>query len=70
VVEVTIRYVGGAAVAIILLLVIIAAAKAVTISLFYQHLRWESFSLGILPLAAVIGVIILAVAAGFSINTM
>lgn len=46
----------------------IASAKAIFIALYYQHLRFESWKLAILPVSAVIAIILLAVSAGFSIN--
>jgi caa(3)-type oxidase subunit IV len=49
-------------------ILLIASAKAIFIALYYQHLRFESWKLGVLPVAAVIAIILLAVSAGFSIN--
>jgi cytochrome c oxidase subunit 4 len=51
-----------------LVIIAIASVKAIFIALYYQHLRYESWRLAVLPVSAVIGIILLALAAGFSMN--
>ena len=64
--EVVTRSLPGAISTLAFVILLISSAKAIAISLYYQHLRYESGSLAILPLAALIGVIFLGVAAGMS----
>jgi hypothetical protein len=67
--EVLIRTTTGAIVAaVIVVLLLIAAGKAVTIALYYQHLRYESWRLSVLPVAAVVGVTILAISVAYTIG--
>jgi hypothetical protein len=65
--EVVIRLVSSEIVAIVMLLILIASAKAVTISLYYQHLRYESWRIAVMPIAALVGIATLAISAGYSI---
>ncbi len=67
IIEVLIRSVAGAVLSAILVLLLIASAKAISIALFYQHLRYESWRLAVLPIAAVVGIAFLAISAGYSI---
>ncbi len=54
---------------IILLLIFIAAGKAVTIALYYQHLRYESWRLAVLPIAGIVAVAMLGISAAYSLAT-
>ena len=66
VMEVVTRSIPGAFAVISVIILLISSGKAVTIAMYFQHLRYENKSLALLPIAAVIGVIILAVAAWMS----
>jgi caa(3)-type oxidase subunit IV len=66
VMEVVSRSIPGAFAVISVIILLISSGKAVTIAMYFQHLRYENKSLAILPIAAVIGVIILGVAAWMS----
>ena len=66
VMEVVTRSIPGAFAVISVIILLISSGKAVTIAMYFQHLRYESKSLALLPIAAVIGVIILGVAAWMS----
>jgi hypothetical protein len=66
VLEVVIRSLSEAASVIVLSIVLIASAKAIIISLYYQHLRYEGIQLATLPLAAIVGVVFLGVSAGMT----
>ncbi|MGA2682338.1 MAG: cytochrome C oxidase subunit IV family protein [Candidatus Bathyarchaeia archaeon] len=68
VVEVVTRSLAGAASLLALIILLISSGKALTIALYYQHLRYEDRKLAILPIAAVVGVIFLAIAAGMSMS--
>ncbi len=68
VVEVVTRSLPGALSLLTLIILLISSGKAITIALYYQHLRYEDKRLALLPIAAVVGVIILAVAAGMSMS--
>jgi len=63
VVEVVTRSLPGALSILSLIILLISSGKAITIAMYYQHLRYEDKRLAILPIAAVVGVIILAAAA-------
>lgn len=70
IVEVLLRTTAAAvATGLIIGLLIIAGAKAVTIAMYYQHLRYETWRLSVLPVAAVIGVAILGISAAYSLAT-
>lgn len=70
VVEVVLRTTAGAVAAgLIIALLIIAGAKAVTIAMYYQHLRYETWRLSVLPIAAVIGIAMLGISAAYSLAT-
>ena len=64
--EVVTRSLAGAASLLALIILLISSGKAITIAMYYQHLRYEDKRLAILPVAAVIAVILLAVAAVMS----
>jgi caa(3)-type oxidase subunit IV len=66
VMEVVTRSIPGAFAVISVIILLISSGKAVTIAMYFQHLRYENKSLALLPIAAVIGVVILAVAAWMS----
>lgn len=66
--EVVTRSLPGALSLLALIILLISSGKAITIALYYQHLRYEDKRLALLPIAAVVGVIILAVAAGMSMS--
>ena len=68
VMEVVTRSLPGALSVLALIILLISSGKAITIAMYYQHLRYEDKRLALLPIAAVIGVIILAVAAGMSMS--
>ncbi len=68
VMEVVTRSLPGALSVLALIILLISSGKAITIALYYQHLRYEDKRLALLPIAAVVGVIVLAVAAGMSMS--
>ena len=66
VMEVVTRSIPGAFAVISVIILLISSGKAVTIAMYFQHLRYENKSLALLPIAAVIGVVFLAIAAWMS----
>ncbi|HLN89587.1 MAG TPA: cytochrome C oxidase subunit IV family protein [Candidatus Binatia bacterium] len=68
VMEVVTRSLPGAASLLALTILLIASAKAIFIALYYQHLRFESWRLAVLPISAIIGIALLAISAAFSMN--
>jgi hypothetical protein len=50
------------------IILLIAGVKAIAISLYYQNLRYEGIRLATLPLAAIVGIVFLAVSAGLTIT--
>ena len=68
VVEVVTRSLPGALSVLALIILLISSGKAVVIAMYYQHLRYEDKRLTILPIAAVVGVIFLLVAAVMSLS--
>ena len=68
VMEVVTRSLPGALSLLALIILLISSGKAIVIAMYYQHLRYEDRRLAILPIAAVIGVIFLAVAAVMSMS--
>ena len=66
VMEVVTRSLPGAFAVVSAIILLISSGKAVTIAMYFQHLRYENKSLALLPIAAVIGVILLAIAAWMS----
>jgi Prokaryotic Cytochrome C oxidase subunit IV len=67
VMEVVVRSLPGGASLIVLIIALIASAKAIAIALYYQHLRYDGIRLATLPLAAVVGIVFLAVSAAMTI---
>ena len=65
--EVVTRSLPAATSVLVLIIVLISCGKAIAIALYYQHLRYEGIRVAILPLAAIVALIILAVSAGLSI---
>lgn len=68
VMEVVTRSLSGALIVLSGIILSISTGKAITIAMYFQHLRYEDKRLALLPIAAVLGVIILAVAAWMSVN--
>ena len=68
VMEVVTRSLSGTFAVLSVIILLISSGKAVTIAMYFQHLRYENKSLAILPIAAVLGVIFLAVAAWMSMS--
>ena len=66
--EVVVRSLPGATSIFLVVILMIAAVKAIVISLYYQNLRYEGIRLATLPLAAIVGVVFLAVSAGLTIT--
>ncbi len=67
IVEVLIRTTTAAIAGIVLVLILIASAKAISIALYYQHLRYERWELSVLPIAAIVAVTALAIATAYTI---
>ena len=67
VMEVVVRSLPGAASLIVLIISLIASAKAIAIALYYQHLRYDGIRLSTLPLAAIVGIVFLAVSAAMTV---
>jgi cell shape-determining protein MreD len=61
--EVVLRSLSGEASQIVPIIGLIASAQAIAISLYYQHLRYDGMKLAALPIAAVAGVVFLAISA-------
>jgi len=68
VLEVVTRSLPGAVSILALTILIISSAKAIFIALYYQHLRFESWRLAVLPISAIVGIALLVVSAAFSMN--
>jgi len=66
--EVLTRSLPGAISILALIILLISSGKAIIIAMYYQHLRYEDRRLAILPIAAVVGIIFLAVAAIMSMG--
>lgn len=66
--EVVVKSLPGPASIFVLIILLIASLKAIAISLYYQNLRYEGIRLATLPLAAVVGLVFLAVSAGLTIT--
>jgi hypothetical protein len=66
--EVVTRSLPGAVSVLVLVIMLISCGKAITIALYYQHLRYEGIRVAALPIAAVVAIVILAVSAGMSIS--
>jgi hypothetical protein len=70
IIEVLLRTLAGAVAAgLIVILLLIAGGKAVTIAMYYQHLRYENWRLSLLPVAAVVGIAMLGISAAYSLAT-
>lgn len=70
IVEVLLRtFAGAVAFGVVVGLLLIAGAKAVAIAMYYQHLRYETWRLSLLPIAAVVGVMFLGISAAYSLAT-
>jgi hypothetical protein len=67
VLEVVTRSLPGALSVLVLAIILISCGKAVAIALYYQNLRYEGMKVAVLPLAAIVAMVILAVSAGLSI---
>ena len=68
VIEVVARSLPAAASVLALTILLISSAKAIFIALYYQHLRFESWRLAVLPISAVVGIALLAISAAFAMN--
>jgi hypothetical protein len=68
VMEVVVRSLPGSASLFVLIIMLIASAKAIVISLYYQNLRHEGIRLATLPIAAVVGIVFLAVSAALTMS--
>ena len=68
VMEVVVRSLPGAASIIVLIISLIASAKAIAIALYYQHLSYDGIRLSALPLAAIVGIVFLAVSAAMTVS--
>ena len=68
VIEVAARSLPAAASVLALTILLISSAKAIFIALYYQHLRFESWRLAVLPISAVVGIALLAISAAFAMN--
>jgi caa(3)-type oxidase subunit IV len=66
--EVVTRSLTGALSVLALIILLLSSAKAITIALYYQHLRYETARLAILPIAAIVGIALLAISAGLAMN--
>ncbi len=65
--EVVTRSLPGAVSVLVFVIVLISCGKAIAIALYYQHLRYEGIRVAVLPIAALVAMVILAVSAGLSI---
>ena len=68
VMEVVMRSLPGAISLLALTILLISSGKAIVIAMYYQHLRYEPWKLAILPIAAVVGIALLAISAGLSMS--
>ena len=66
--EVAVRLLPGAASIFVFVIMLIASIKAIAISLYYQNLRNEGIRLATLPIAAVVGIVFLAVTAAMTMT--
>ena len=66
--EVVVRSLPGAASLFVVIIMLIASVKAIAISLYYQNLRQEGIRLATLPIAAVVGIVFLAVSAAMTMS--
>lgn len=68
--ELVVRLFVGESILVVLFIAIVASVQAIVVSMFYQHLRYEKIQLSILPLAAIVAIVFLSIAAGFSLPMM
>jgi len=68
IVEVVTRSLPGTFAVVSIVILLISSGKAVTIAMYYQNLRYEDKRLALLPIAAVVGVIFLALAAAMTMS--
>jgi hypothetical protein len=66
--EVVVRSLPGATSLFVAIIMLIASVKAIAISLYYQNLRHEGIRLATLPIAAVVGIVFLAVSAALTMS--
>jgi len=66
--EVVTRSLSATLATLAIIILSISSGKAIIIAMYYQHLRYEDKRLALLPIAAVVGVILLAVAAAMSMS--
>jgi hypothetical protein len=66
--EVVVRSLPGGASLFVVIIMLIASVKAIAISLYYQNLRLEGIRLATLPIAAVVGIVFLAVSAAMTMS--
>jgi hypothetical protein len=66
--EVIVRSFPGPASVFVLVIMMIASVKAIAISLYYQNLHYDGIRLATLPIAAVLGIVFLAVSAALTIT--
>ncbi len=66
--EVETRFLSGTAQLLVVGIIAISSAKAVVIALYFQHLRYESRAIKVLPLLALIALGALAVTAIVSLG--
>lgn len=66
--EVVTRSLPGAVSILALTILLISSAKAIFIALYYQHLRYESWKLAVLPISAIVAIALLIISAAFSMN--
>ncbi len=67
--EVETRFLSGGAQLLVAGIIAISSVKAVIIALYFQHLRYESNSIRLLPLAALVALGILAITAVISLGS-
>jgi len=66
--EVVTRSLSAALATLAVIILLISSGKAIIIAMYYQHLRYEDKRLTLLPIAAIVGVIFLGVAAVMSMG--
>ena len=66
--EVVTRSLSATLVTLAVIILLISSGKAIIIAMYYQHLRYEDKRLTLLPIAAIVGVIFLGVAAVMSMG--
>jgi hypothetical protein len=63
--EVVSRSFLGAISVFALTILVTSSIKAIFIALYYQHLRFESWRLAVLPIAAIVGIAFLGISAAY-----